>query len=108
MAVGSSAVAANAPPIAVALAPCSKREKPEPNAAPLTSSDAAMMSSHNLREERKVDLLSRSNCEESSGTGDAAHHTLCAHEKSGLRAPVACRRRRRRRGVVPPARFVGH
>src|SRR5258706_7444937 len=53
MADGSSAVAANAPPMAVAFAPCSKMEKPEPNAALLTARIAEI--TRNLLS-RKVDL----------------------------------------------------
>src|SRR6185436_3046903 len=49
--------------MAVALAPCSNNEKPEPKAALLTISDAAVVNSHSLQKERKIDLLSHSNCE---------------------------------------------
>jgi hypothetical protein len=62
MALGSSAVAAKAPPIAVALAPCSKSPNPAPNAAPLTTNITAETSSPILLKERKLDLLNDSNC----------------------------------------------
>ncbi len=61
MALGSSAVAAKAPPIAVALAPCSKIEKPEPNADALAQKTATAIKNPSLLEGRKVNLLSHLN-----------------------------------------------
>jgi hypothetical protein len=75
MALGSSAVAANAPPIAVAFAPCSKSPNPAPNAALLIANIAAETSSPILLKERKLDLLSHSKCAEKMTVGNARDHS---------------------------------
>src|SRR3954468_17068497 len=75
MALGSSAVAANAPPMAVAFAPCSKSPNPAPNAALLIANIAAETSSPILLKERKLDLLSHSKCAEKMTVGNARDHS---------------------------------
>jgi hypothetical protein len=54
MALGSSAVAAKAPPMAVAFAPCSKIENPAAKAVLLAARHNTWITAESLVKERKV------------------------------------------------------
>src|SRR5262249_30863946 len=74
MALGSSAVAAKAPPMPVALAPCSKMLKPEPKALAPARMNAEMRTQVLLKR-RKLDLLSHSCSAGNQFGSDGANHS---------------------------------